>query len=166
VSLVVQLKELIHKPGSMKEVVLEHTLEEAIGTEVMGLPAGTSFSIPTRLESVHEGILATAQFTARASGICSRCLDEISEEVEIEIQELFLYRPEQDDDFVVEQDRIDLEQALIDSVVPALPLKPLCSEDCLGLCARCGIRMEQDPSHTHEDPIDPRFSALEGFGEG
>ena len=165
-SLVVQLKELIHKPGSMKEVVLEHTLEEAIGTEVMGLPAGTSFSIPTRLESVHEGILATAQFTARASGICSRCLDEISEEVEIEIQELFLYRPEQDDDFVVEQDRIDLEQALIDSVVPALPLKPLCSEDCLGLCARCGIRMEQDPSHTHEDPIDPRFSALEGFGEG
>jgi len=166
VSLVVQLKELIHKPGSMKEVVLEHTLEEAIGTEVMGLPAGTSFSIPTRLESVHEGILATAQFTARASGICSRCLDEISEEVEIEIQELFLYRPEQDDDFVVEQDRIDLEQALIDSVVPAMPLKPLCSEDCLGLCARCGIRMEQDPSHTHEDPIDPRFSALEGFGEG
>lgn len=165
-SLVVQLKELIHKPGSMKEVVLEHTLEEAIGTEVMGLPAGTSFSIPTRLESVHEGILATAQFTARASGICSRCLDEISEEVEIEIQELFLYRPEQDDDFVVEQDRIDLEQALIDSVVPALPLKPLCSDDCLGLCARCGIRMEQDPSHTHEDPIDPRFSALEGFGEG
>ena len=165
-SLVVQLKELIHKPGSMKEVVLEHTLEEVIGTEVMGLPAGTSFSIPTRLESVHEGILATAQFTARASGICSRCLDEISEEVEIEIQELFLYRPEQDDDFVVEQDRIDLEQALIDSVVPAMPLKPLCSEDCLGLCARCGIRMEQDPSHTHEDPIDPRFSALEGFGEG
>lgn len=165
-SLVVQLKELIHKPGSMKEVVLEHTLEEAIGTEVMGLPAGTSLSVPTRLESVHEGILATAQFTARASGICSRCLDEISEEVEIEIQELFLYRPEQDDDFVVEQDRIDLEQALIDSVVPALPLKPLCSDDCLGLCARCGIRMEQDPSHTHEDPIDPRFSALEGFGEG
>ena len=164
-SLVVQLKELIHKPGSMKEVVLEHTLEEAIGTEVMGLPAGTSLSVPTRLESVHEGILATAQFTARASGICSRCLDEISEEVEIEIQELFLYRPEQDDDFVVEQDRIDLEQALIDSVVPALPLKPLCSDDCLGLCARCGIRMEQDPSHTHEDPIDPRFSALEGFGE-
>ena len=53
----------------------------------------------------------------------------------IEIQELFMYRPEQEDDFVVEQDRIDLEQALIDSVVPALPLKPLCSEDCAG-CVR------------------------------
>ena len=165
-TLIVQLKELIHKPGNMKEVVLEHTLSEAIGTEVMGIPAGSALSIPVRLESVHEGILATAEFTARTTGICSRCLDEISDDIDVEIQELFMYRPEQEDDFVVEQDRIDLEQALIDSVVPALPLKPLCSEDCVGLCARCGIRMDADPSHTHEDPIDPRFSALEGFGDG
>ena len=165
-SLVVQLKELIHKPGSMKEVVLEHSLDEAIGTEVMGIPSGTTLEIPTRLESVHEGILATANFTAETKGVCSRCLDEVSGEIDVEIQELFLYRPEEEDDFVVEQDRIDLEQALIDSVVPALPIKPLCKEDCLGLCARCGQRMEEDPSHSHEDPIDPRFSALEGFGEG
>ena len=131
-TLIVQLKELIHKPGNMKEVVLEHTLSEAIGTDVMGIPAGSSLSIPVRLESVHEGILASADFTASATGICSRCLDEISEDINVEIQELFMYRPEQEDDFVVEQDRIDLEQALIDSVVPALPLKPLCSEDCAG----------------------------------
>ena len=132
-TLIVQLKELIHKPGNMKEVVLEHTLSEAIGTDVMGIPAGSSLSIPVRLESVHEGILASAEFTASATGICSRCLDEISEDIDVEIQELFMYRPEQEDDFVVEQDRIDLEQALIDSVVPALPLKPLCSENCAGL---------------------------------
>ena len=132
-TLIVQLKELIHKPGNMKEVVLEHTLSEAIGTDVMGIPAGSSLSIPVRLESVHEGILASAEFTASATGICSRCLDEISETIDVEIQELFMYRPEQEDDFVVEQDRIDLEQALIDSVVPALPLKPLCSENCAGL---------------------------------
>jgi uncharacterized protein len=165
-TLIVQLKELINKPGNMKEVVLEHTLTEQIGTDVMGIAAGSTLSIPTRLESVHEGILATADFTASVTGICSRCLDEISDELEIEIQELFMYRPEQEDDFVVEQDRIDLEQALIDSVVPALPLQPLCSEDCAGLCSRCGIRMDEDPTHTHEDPIDPRFSALEGFGDG
>ena len=165
-TLIVQLKELIHKPGNMKEVVLDHTLSEPIGTEVMRIPAGSVVSIPVRLEFVHEGILATAEFTARTTGICSRCLDEISDDIDVEIQELFMYRPEQEEDFVVEQDRIDLEQALIDSVVPALPLKPLCSEDCVGLCARCGIRMDEDPSHTHEDPIDPRFSALEGFGDG
>jgi len=166
VTLTVQLKELIHKPGNMKEVVLDHTLSEPIGTDVMRIPAGSVLSIPVRLESVHEGILATAEFTARTTGICSRCLDEISDDIDVEIQELFMYRPEQEEDFVVEQDRIDLEQALIDSVVPALPLKPLCSEDCAGLCARCGIRIDEDPSHTHEDPIDPRFSALEGFGDG
>lgn len=165
-SLVVQLKELIRKPGTMKEVVLEHTPSEAIGTEVMAIPTGTTLEIPARFESVHEGILATATFTSEIKGVCSRCLDEVSSELDIEIQELFLYSPEEEDDFVVEQDRVDLEQALIDSVVPALPIKPLCKEDCLGLCSRCGFRMEEDPEHSHEDPIDPRFSALEGFGEG
>ena len=165
-SLVVPLKELIHKPGNMKEVVLEHRLSDAIGTEVMRLPVGAALRIPTRLESVHEGILATAEFSAQTEGFCSRCLDEVKIEIDVEIQELFLYRPEQDDDFVVEQDRIDLEQALIDSVVPALPIKPLCNENCAGLCSRCGFRMEDDLEHSHEDPIDPRFSALEGFGEG
>jgi len=78
VTLIVQLKELINKPGNMKEVVLEHTVSEAIGTEVMGIPAGSTLSIPVRLESVHEGILASAEFTASATGICSRCLDEIA----------------------------------------------------------------------------------------
>ena len=40
-----------------------------------------------------------------------------------------------------------------------LPLAPLCSEDCLGLCPECGVRMEDDPQHAH-DTSDPRWAAL------
>ena len=48
---------------------------------------------------------------------------------------------------------------LRDAVVLDLPLAPLCSEDCLGLCPDCGVRLAEDPSHAH-DTSDPRWAAL------
>ena len=42
--------------------------------------------------------------------------------------------------------------------------RPLCREDCPGLCGQCGFRMEDDPDH-HHDVIDPRFAALQGLLE-
>lgn len=162
-SLVIQVKDLMHKPGTMKELTLQHTLADALGTEVIAVPAGTLVSLAVRLESVHEGILLSAEGETIARSECSRCLETIDVEVPIEIQELFHYQPENEDDFFIEQDRVDLEQPLIDSVVPNLPIQPLCSEDCPGLCADCGEKLDIG-NHDHQKPIDPRFDALKDFG--
>ncbi|MBJ7279338.1 MAG: DUF177 domain-containing protein [Candidatus Nanopelagicales bacterium] len=59
---------------------------------------------------------------------------------------------------------IDLEPALIDAVVLELPIRPLCNDDCLGLCAQCGIRLEEDPEHKHEI-LDLRWSKLSQLKE-
>ena len=162
-SLHIQVKDLIQKPGTMKELELVHSLDYPLGTEVVAVPKGRELKLSVRLESVHEGILATVTGDAVADTECSRCLEPIQEEIEIELQELFHYQPKEEDDFAIEQDRIDLEQALIDAVVPNLPIKPLCSEDCPGLCADCGEKLDVG-THNHEKPIDPRFDALKDFG--
>jgi uncharacterized protein len=163
VSLIIPVKDLIQNPGTMKELTLSHELEYPLGTDIIAVPKGRELSLDVRLESVHEGILVTVSGDALADSECSRCLEPMHEDIEIELQELFHYHPEQEDDFVILQDRVDLEQALIDAVVPNLPLKPLCSEDCPGLCADCGERTDVG-SHNHEKPIDPRFGALKDFG--
>ena len=54
------------------------------------------------------------------------------------------------------------EVTLRDAVVLALPLQPVCQEDCLGLCSECGARLSDDPDHHHE-AVDPRWAALQGF---
>jgi uncharacterized protein len=60
-------------------------------------------------------------------------------------------------------DTIDLEQPLIDAVALELPLSPLCSDDCAGLCPECGVRLvEAEPGH-HHDQIDPRWAKLSGM---
>ena len=42
----------------------------------------------------------------------------------------------------------------------ALPFQPLCNDDCPGLCTECGARLADDPNHTHDAAIDPRWAAL------
>ncbi len=162
-SLQIQVKDLIQKPGTMKELELVHELVQPLGTEIVAIPKGRELKLSVRLESVHEGILVTVNGDSLADTECSRCLEPMQEEIEIEIQELFHYHPQEEDDFVIQQDRVDLEQAIIDAVVPNLPIKPLCSEDCLGLCADCGEKLDVG-THNHERPIDPRFDALKDFG--
>jgi len=163
VSLQIQVKDLIQKPGTMKELELVHSLENPLGTDVVAVPKGRELKLFVRLESVHEGILVTVSGDAVADTECSRCLEPMQEEIEIELQELFHYQPKEEDDFAIEQDRVDLEQALIDAVVPNLPIKPLCSEDCPGLCSDCGEKLDVGV-HNHKKPIDPRFDALKDFG--
>jgi uncharacterized protein len=52
---------------------------------------------------------------------------------------------------------------LRDAVVLALPFQPLCQDDCPGLCVECGARLADDPGHQHDEPVDPRWAALQGL---
>ncbi|MEN9854493.1 MAG: hypothetical protein RLZ30_602, partial [Actinomycetota bacterium] len=83
-SLVIQVKDLMHKPGTMKELTLEHSLTEDLGTEVIAVKSGTTIELAVRLESVHEGILLSVEGETIAKSECSRCLESMEVEVPIE----------------------------------------------------------------------------------
>ncbi|MCF8528666.1 MAG: DUF177 domain-containing protein [Aquiluna sp.] len=159
-SFLIPIKDLLNHPGNMQEMDLKIVLEGPIGTELVKLETGDALDIFLRLESVHEGILATGEVEAAAKTICSRCLDSMNLEIEVDFQELFAYSSTSDDELVVSGELIDLEQVVIDSVVLSLPFQPVCSPDCLGLCAGCGEKLSETHEHQHENPVDPRFNAL------
>lgn len=159
-SFLVPVHELMKRPGLMRELELDIPLAEPIGTEVVAIPSGESVEVELRLESVHEGVLATGEIFADAKTECSRCLDAMNLKIEVDFQELFAYSYSSDDELLVTNDHIDLEQVVIDSVVLSLPFQPVCTKDCLGLCAECGIRLSEEPDHKHENVVDARFEAL------
>lgn len=162
---VISVHDLVHKPGQMREYQLELQLSAPIGTETASLKAGDTVDLDLRLESVHEGILATGEVFGDASAECSRCLDPLTVPVEVDFQELFVYSLQSEDDFAVEDEHIDLEQVILDAVVLNLPFKPICNSDCLGLCATCGERMADNPLHVHEAEIDSRWNELKKLKE-
>jgi uncharacterized protein len=164
-ALLISVHDLINKPGTMREKQLDVVIDEPMANFAIGIPAGSIIEIDARFESVHEGILVTGDAFATASGECSRCLDPIDSSVEVEFQELFAYSGTSEDDFVVENESIDLDQVIRDAVVLSLPFQPVCSAGCKGLCVTCGAKLNEDPQHAHEAPVDPRWNALTNLKE-
>lgn len=159
----VDVYDLLHRPGEMRERSLSVTVPEDIGTGIIGVKAGSTLDIELRMESLHDGILVTADVDGTASGECGRCLIDIEQPVEVEIQELFAYSQDEAFEYEVQVDTIDLEPVIRDAVVLSLPFQPVCQEDCLGLCPQCGVRLLDNPGHEHEAPVDPRWAALAGL---
>ena len=116
-------------------------------------------------------MLARGRADVHIHGRCARCLRDLDEDRTIAFDELY-YLPraaeaqaaegdeEAADLFLVGETDLDLEPALRDALVLDLPFRPLCRQDCAGLCAQCGERLDDLPPDHHHDQLDPRWSAL------
>ena len=154
-------------PGEFRDEKRTATAPEGLGSGLVLVPAGGDVALDLRFEAVSEGVLVTGSAVAPLTGECARCLDPLTTTVEVSFQELYRYLPdpgeseEDGEERFLDGDFLDLEPAFRDAVVLALPLSPLCSEDCAGLCVECGAKLaEAGPDHGHGDRVDPRWGAL------
>jgi uncharacterized protein len=167
--LVLDTRELGRRPGSQRLVAFTAEAPAELGIEILRVPEGSPVDLDLRLEAVMEGVLVTGTATAELEGECARCLEPIEDDLDVDIQELYLYddgdQPDDEEADVsrLEDDLLNLEPVLRDAVVLALPFQPLCQDDCPGLCVECGARLADDPDHRHEDPVDPRWAVLTGI---
>ena len=171
--LVLDTRELGRRPGSQRRKSFTAPAPADLGIEVLRVPEGSPVDFELRLEAVMEGVLVTGTAHAELVGECVRCLVEVRDHVDADFQELFVYEDsdtarhphggEDDEAAKLEGDLLDLEPLLRDTVVLMLPFQPLCQDDCPGLCVECGARLADDPAHSHEAPVDPRWAALQGL---
>ncbi|MFE9648827.1 YceD family protein [Streptomyces sp. NPDC006365] len=180
--LVFDTHELGRRPGALQRLTRAVGAPKDFGIQgVIGVPEGAPVELELRLESVMEGVLVTGTARAVAEGECVRCLEPLQLELEADFQEMFSYpdaddrgRPkaepaddaegstEDEDRLFIEDGLFDLEPVLRDAVVLALPMQPVCQEDCEGLCSECGVRLSDEPGH-HHDAVDIRWAALQGL---
>ncbi|MGY1722520.1 YceD family protein [Blastococcus sp. SYSU DS0533] len=163
----VDLRELGRRAGSLHELDRTATAPEGWGLELIRVPGGAEVHLRLRLESVMEGVLVTGDLEVPVVGSCARCLEPLEDTLTLDVQELYAYAgstteatSEEDEVRRVEGDFLDLEPLARDTIVLSLPLSPVCTEDCGGLCVDCGQRIDDLPEdHTHE-VTDPRWAAL------
>ncbi|MGC5050606.1 YceD family protein [Micromonospora sp. DT48] len=165
--LVLDTRELPRRPGVLRTVQRVVPAPSDLGVELIGVPEGADLDLDLRMESVSEGVLVSGTVSGPIKGECGRCLREINDSVTVTIQELYAYEnsttdatTESDEVGRMQGDLIDLEPALRDAVVLALPNNPLCRQDCPGLCPDCGVHRDDLPAdHSHQQ-IDPRWAGL------
>jgi uncharacterized protein len=152
----------------MRVVEVDAPAPKDFGVALVGVQEGSLMELDLRFESVHEGILVSGTAGVQVTGECGRCLEPLKFDRTVNIQELFFFddaqssTEEDEEQYRVENEAIDLEPLLRDAVVTSLPFQPVCRVDCLGLCSECGARLNDDPDHQHEI-LDPRWSALAGL---
>ena len=160
---VLPIRDIAHRAGEMREQTLEVPAPEKWGEGLVAVAEGEPVVIEARLESVHEGILVSGEVDTEYTGICSRCLIDIAEGLKVEFQELFAYPGEEETDFEVQDDHVDLETLVRDAIVLSLPFQPVCQPDCPGLDPATGERLTESTGSEPREPLDTRWAALQDF---
>jgi uncharacterized protein len=168
--LVLDTGQLPRAPGAMRQVHRSVTAPGDLGASLMKVPEGAELRLDLRLESVTEGVLVSGTVSGTAVGECGRCLRGVDTTLEVTLQELFAY-PHSTTDATAGDDEVgrlhgdllDLEPAVRDALVLALPGTPLCRDDCPGLCPDCGAHWDDLPADHRHDRVDPRWAALKAL---
>ena len=179
---VISCEDLPRRAGEMRQYELSITDHEPVGIPLVAIPTDGPIDLDLRLEAVSQGVLVTATVAGEAIGECTRCLDEVVFFVQEEFQELYHYEIDhrlkkkrsersekkeiivEDEDEILEMqgDFIDLEGAIRDALILNLPINPLCSDSCEGLCPECGVKWDL-LSDDHDHPKQDIRSGLEGW---
>ena len=154
------LREIIEIPGGFVP------FEAELDTENLYFPSVTAYnSKPRAVGQVKNeaGVLhLTGTLTADMVCICDRCGGEFESTKELRLDATIVeedtgVNPEL---FLLEGDEIDLSDILSTCFILDMETKFLCSEDCKGLCDRCGSNLNLGPCGCRKQ-IDPRFAVLE-----
>jgi uncharacterized protein len=138
---------------------------EGLAAVSVSVPEGASVCADLELASYPGGITVTGTVRAPWQGECRRCGGPVSGQTVAEVRERYVPEggtDEDEDAYPLVGDQLDLEPLARDAVLLDLPLAPLCSDGCLGLCPQCGANWNNGPCDC-SPPGDPRWSALDAL---
>lgn len=95
-------------------------------------------------------------------GFCDRCAESVKKEFDYSFAHTLvssLNNEENDELMLIEDMRFDLDSLITEDVFLSLPTKILCSDNCKGLCPKCGANLNSGVCACKKD-IDPRLAAL------
>ncbi len=101
---------------------------------------------------------------------CDRCAKEFHSVIKSKFRMVYLFRgnigeTENEKEDVVylhpDSDKIELDKDIRDFAILGVPMKKLCSDDCKGLCPRCGKNLNEGICDCSEEKIDPRWEPIQ-----
>jgi len=171
----VNIADIKLEAGSHKKVPVQIAVE-SVELAGQAIQFDRPFAGEAEIWNAGDRLLVTATVTGEAALQCSRCLGPTTLPLEVSFEEEFIEGapPEEMDeelDAEVEAgrtvsyyngDEIDLSEPLRENVLLELPMKPLCSDDCAGLCPTCGTNLNEGDCQCGEatHTVDPRLAAL------
>lgn len=129
--------------------------------------------VAAKVTNTGSNFIVSADINAQFELICSRCLNHFTYDINTNMLEDYcrssdITEAEKDgldinELIIFDGDFIDISQEVIDSIVMALPMKPICNDNCQGLCTVCGQNLNENKCNCQVDDIDPRLEVLKNL---
>lgn len=143
----------------------------SLNLDFQGLNELKSLRVDLRIQESGEEYFCQGTVQATVNVECSRCLNGFDKECESSIDFIActetLHDDEKDvldtEDYAYFKDgdlQADISDIVRQAIILSLSLKPLCAEDCKGLCPQCGINLNETTCSCVKEVIDPRWEAL------
>jgi uncharacterized protein len=129
-----------------------------------------NFNTNVSLNKFDSQIILDSETGITANLVCDRCAKEFQSVIKSKFKMVCLFRVNFDEsDSAREEvvflhpdtDKIDLDKDIRDYAILAVPMKKLCSEECKGLCPKCGKNLNDDLCDCIEEIIDPRWEVIQ-----
>lgn len=126
---------------------------------------------------IKKKVLIDGTIDMSVSLMCSRCLNDFTLPVHVVFNEEYNPFEEAGEDEEQEltgkeldlsfysNDEIDLSELIKEQVILSVPMKPLCSEDCSGICSICGKDLNKGKCQCKTEAVDPRLAPLQKLKE-
>ena len=154
------LRDIIHTPDAKKSFQFQLDLsdQDFYGRRPIVRPV----LVQGRVTNHAGALVLEGTATSTLDLVCDRCGKEFSREKAVKLNSLVaqeLEDEDNDDILLLEGTELDLTQAATEAFILAMDTKNLCSDDCKGLCAKCGANLNLGPCGCKPE-VDPRLAAL------
>ncbi len=154
------LQPILHTPGGCMPFAFQMDLS---GLEFYGEhPVAEPVQVSGSVRNMAGALVLSGAAETTLDLTCDRCLKPFRQEMRVPVEHLLaetLEDEKNDEILLLENGEVDLDEVFSTALILAMDSKHLCSEDCKGLCERCGADLNQGPCGCKRE-IDPRLAAL------
>jgi len=165
--MVIDLRELLEAPGEQRSYDLDAAFPDLSGIELVSPVKGT-----LTIRNSRHHIVIDGRVRAAIHQECSRCLCEMESELDVAVEAFCPVEitrggvagrlaPEDDEQAALfGPTRLFVDELVRQTLLPATPMKSVCRDDCRGICAQCGVNLNEENCRCPRHPADPRLAVL------
>jgi len=106
-----------------------------------------NFSGVARVTRTPQGILVQGKFQGETPSECVRCLNGFQQPLQTDFSELYAFdeRSITDSGLLLPEDaNLEMEELVREYMLIEMPMTPVCTPDCIGLCSVCGQNLNEE----------------------
>lgn len=160
--MIIDLSDLIRNPD--EKIVLDNDIEIE-NTEFMG--ESFTFINPLHINGEITNNTKSLEFRAHVEGKmgvqCARCRKDMTVPISFDISEVIMQdtvADPEEDVIIIDNEKLDIHDIVLNNFLMNVEGRYLCSDDCKGLCPKCGADLNMGDCGCGQEDIDPRWAKL------